>query len=444
MDFYAMQLTPRKKDDEKEKRAEQLKKFREHIVTKEEILTEIKPRLGSALKEQKDGGTEAQELGKTKSISPDFLSPKSFSLPGKEVSKENPEDVKADKDRQEIKQAEKGKEILAKNYNEDTWSPSRLSAKVEIGKERPTPTQEVGKKISESAPKVEDKNSQAKDEDLAENFVEAILADDLKKVNDVIERLIAFRSQSVERAEENLALNGKLKEKLIAAIPSLFAYKSGKNVLHVFQLLDELSLKFTDKDLDKLPDEILKSAEMKSVCEKYLIWFAREYPDSPALLQDRIYFFNKCGILAYQEIKGFSGLQLAINSDLVNFIKAKVSDPHEVERKIYEFALAGLVDEKAFKQENKVRDIVRRFIGKLAVFKRNKPSETAKKIDEYEKMGLIKASEILASDQIGKVIERYLIKYKRENREHPRKAATLVKEYYNAGLIDKEMRDKLA
>lgn len=399
MDFYAMQLTPRKKKDDKEKREEQIKKFREHVITKEELLADIEP------KNEKRNELKAD-------IVKDVSAPAPVEIAG-------PTEVA---------------------------EPLEIDRKIEIPK-----AEEEVRKIEKEVFTVMQNAGKTKQEDISENveekivkdFAEGILADDQKRIENAMDSLIQYRSKDINRLGDDNELNVKLKEKLVGTIPALFAYKGGRSVLLALQILDEINIKFTAKDLIKLPDEILKADDMKRICERYLIWFAKEYPDSPGLLQDRIYYFNKCGILSYQEIKGFSGLQLAVNSDLVNFIKANLQNPHDVERKIYEFALAGLVDDKKFKKESKVKSIVKKFISTLVTTKKDKPLEVSRKIGEYERIGLIGASEILEDDKIEKMIEKYLLKFRKEHRDHPRKVSALIKDYFNAGLIDKKMRDRL-
>lgn len=558
MDFWAMQLTPRKKKDDEERREEQLKKIKEHVVTKEELLVElnhgeIKKEL--QIKETSEVAAEVSEKP-VSNPSPNFLSPRSFSIANEKAAvdaeiatkpKENVLEKKVEEKKSlaqniwtEKPKAIK-KEIVKKAPLKSFWpidenmmskaaveklgvnaaakpieaapivkensaktepAPLGISAHQSVAasehkientelaiKETPittlvsqekisAPTPIVKKEIaaipSEILPKKENiiqresiSNSQVKEikkviapvvapieikevekfaeseNDILKKLVSAVLADDEKKINETIEALIIFRAKDPQRAASNHEFNLKLKEKLLATIPALFAYKGGKSVIHVLQLLDEMNIEFAQVDFAKLPNEILKSEEMKGICQKYLLWFAKEYPDMPGQLQDRIYCFNKCEILSYQEIKGFSSLQLAISTDLINFIKENVQDPHDVERKIYEFALAGLIDEKEFRALGKVKDIVRKFIAGLILTKKDRPMEAAKKIDEYEKIGFIKAGEVIADEKIGKSIEKYLVKFKRENQAHPRKASALVKDYFNAGLIDKKIRDRL-
>lgn len=508
MDFYAMQLTPHKKKEEQERREEQLKKFREHVVTKEELLAELKPQVAYEAVSKSETETKA-----VKNISPDFLSSKSFSLSRKDIAVKDVEDAefkptknilplrrtekqlkqKMSKDIWNLEssksiEAPKKVELLAE-VNEkpkaidpiheiETSSPivkthfdsvkkdaskpaipaTALDSKIETPKkpnsifteikkvlpfpnvdQQVKPIATVGKSLNEKNTDI----SGTLEERIVKDFAEAILADDENKTNTAIEELIAFRMQDLNRTSNDHEFNIKLKEKLIGTLPALFAYKGGKSVLHVFQLLDEMNLEFSAKDFSKLPSEILKSEEMKGICQKYLLWFAKEYPNAPGKLQDRIYCFNRCEILTYKEIKGFSTLQLAIASDLVNFIKENVQDPHDVERKVYEFALAGLVDDKEFRTTQKVRDVVKKFIAALIVTKKDKPMDAAKKISEYEKIGLIKVGEVMADDKIEKAIEKYLVKFKRENHDHPRKVSVLVKDYFNAGLIDKKTRDRI-
>ncbi|EKD58449.1 MAG: hypothetical protein ACD_56C00123G0009 [uncultured bacterium] len=288
--------------------------------------------------------------------------------------------------------------------------------------------------IEKSLPKV--------GEDISKLLVEAVLSFDERKINDGLSELAAFRSEDPARISADFNFNVELREKLFAAVPALLANKGEKAILYVFQLLDEMSIDFAAADLAKLPKEVLKSEELRKVGEKYLLWFAKEYPDFPGDLEKRIDSFARSGVFIYQEIRGFAGLRLAIATDLINFIKENVQDPHDVERKIYEFALAGLVDGKSFKTLEKVKDVVRRYILELIVRKKDHPIEAAKKIGEYEKAGFIKPQEVLEDGKIRKFIEKYLTKFEKDNKAHPRKISALVKEYFNAGLIDKEVRDR--
>lgn len=505
MDFYALQLSPKKKKDDKEKREEQIKKFREHVITKEELFADIES------KNEKESDSKPDVK---KSISPDFLSSKTFSLSSSEIKSEG---TKINSSIPEIHSAKKEKELPEKKKPSEIWnfSDSKIGAveekktndtkeegsmenagvkDIKVGEEKPkkesltaeqavqvpelkmSTEEKVKIAVRESSPassmdsveikrqvksqvnvgrekkaiptmvignKKIEQATNLSDESIIENFAQAILTNDNKKVRSSIEELILFRSKDPVRVNGEYELNIKLKNKLIEIIPALLAYKGGKSVLGLFQLLDQLNVKFTDSDLAKLPNEVLESQDLKSVCEKYLVWFAKEYPDFPSQLQDRIYYFNKCGIFSYKEIKGFSVLQLTINSGLVSFIRSNVQNPSEVERKIYEFALAGLVDDKEFKKESVVKRIVKKFISTLIIAKKDKPLEVSRKIGEYEEIGLIKTNEILEDNKIEKIIERYLLKFKREHRDHPRKVKSLIKDYFDAGLIDKKMRDSL-
>lgn len=558
MDFYAMQLSPRKNDEKNKRREQQLNKIREHVITKEELMAELKPEtkeeqtkeIEIETTEQTPKEIEADEVDTgaqpeskaVKNISPDFLNAKSFSLSSKDA--ENKDEYKSSEFRTErvsssikvgdetkkevLKSAEKidvkegtdkseslgnipetNKSKLAapttediirinesfikahekpvklkkpiisikvdpkveeenvghqasKPFEDKTVKPLEVAKAIEIAKPAEIKQEvkienkleiEQTKEIKREAPIVaaqdqmeSGKKKQAEqnpEENIIKGFADGIMADDQKRIEKAIDSLISYRQEDPERLGSADQFNAKIKEKLIGIIPALLAYRGGKSVLLVFQILDELNIRFVAKDLAKLPDEILKSEEMKKICEKYLVWFAKFYPDFPGQLQDRIYYFNKCGIISYQEIKGFAGLQMAINTDLVNFIRNNVQDARDIERKIYEFALAGFINEKEFKRETKVRNLIKKFISELIVAKKERPLETARKIDEYEKAGLFKGSEILEDDKIEKNIEKYLLRYKRENHDHPRKVSALVKDYFNAGLISKQLRDKI-
>lgn len=427
MDFYAMQLTPRKKDkdEESKRREDQLKKIREHVVTKEELLAELKS--GDIQGVNITENMKDDEKKEIRNVSPDFLSSKSFSLSGKESATIEVEDV-------EINSSAVSSQVKSLEIKKDT---KLLEAPLIIE----TRSEKKKNVVTKDIVATTKTRPQGREDLIVKDFVEAILSENEKKLNIAIENLIVYRNENLESDNEE-QLNLKLKKEIIGTISNLFAYKSGKSVLKVFQLLDELGLEFKYQDFEKLPNEILGSEDFKNICLKYLLWFAKKYPDVPSQLHERIYCFNKCGVLNYKEIKGFSALQMAITTDLVNFVKQNAENSGDVERKIFEFALAGLVNEKEFKGMAKVKNIVLKAISSLITLKKEKPNEIAKSVEAYEKIGLIEKGEVLKDEKIEKTIERYLIKFIRENRDHPRKVTALIKDYYNAGLIDRAARDR--
>lgn len=471
MDFYALQLSPNKNDKD-EKRKERLEKIREHVVTKEELLEE----LGVKTKQQKNTQDDYEKKVEGEDatlIRSDHVEPTQEEIPIQEKTPTATDKAPTEQEVEDINnvfvvasEKSNGKKGQAIKSQAPIWGvekheksePKENKESLNIQKKEDSAKSKQADLV-DSKSVLEDASLKTKKENiriplssgenvfdekkLISDMTKSLIAFDENKIKDSISKLVAYRMHDPQRAASASEVNAKLKENIIGSIPAIFAYKGSKAILYTLQLLDELNLDFKYQDFEKLPADVLQSSEFKNICQKYLLWFAKEYSQNPGGLQDRIYCFNRCGVVSYEEIKGFKSLQLAILTDLVHFIKQNVDDPHDVERKVFEFALAGLLNEGEIRKMPKIKSILMRYVHNLISVKKNKPLEIAKKIDKYEKMGFIAGAEILADEKISKFIERYLLKYKKENQTHPRKVSSLVREYFDAGLINKKTRDRI-
>ena len=467
MDFYALQMSPRKKKTD-DGQQEDTKKIQEHVVSKEELITELanarsdvklepenkksltsfltshigyfrpdsnRDEVESAetgqLKESDAGKMEKETTvsDKTKQdsiiqVEPDKDSEKKDQIDTAIVVKKKRDRVLADIWREEPVKKEKKKILVAKSVA--TPATAKFEADVVIGQAQTKGSQQALSEIEEK---------------VLAAFVEAARTSDEKKLSTVLDQMMALRSENPERCEGDYPLNVEIKKKLIGGIPALFAYKGAKSVIHVLQLLDELNIQIGSNDLDALPDEILQSKEMKATAEKYLLWCVRQYANFPGELERKIASFARSGILSYVELPTLSNLHKEIFNELILFVKENVKNPLEIEHKIYEYALAGFVSGSEFKNNEKVRGFVKRFLGKLIEKNQGNPKGMTKKIAEYEQVGLISSEEIFQDDKIQKIIEKYLLKFGKDNLSHPRKVSARIKEYFDIGLINKQTRD---
>lgn len=470
MDLYALQLSPRKKKDDK--RVDYAKKIKEHLLTKEEVIAsfkkdevktqqELKPSF--AVDKKKEKHSEKKSKAKTPK-SPFSANSISYKKALAEFKKEKTQkifsEIKKDALTESIaKKSEEQKtpqiDALAQwnaKHKQKVSEPQIENGGKEKEAERTIKKSEQQKEISkvflqekENIQVVQSRKENLLNEDeekIIDKLVEAARTDDQKKISIALEAIIAYRAENAERYKQECQFNIELKNRLISGIPAMIAHKGSRSVIHVMQLLDELSIDLEEHDLVVLPFDFLQSEEMKETVEKYLIWCAKEYASVPGVLQKKILCFVKSGIFSFVEIPAMNKLQQEIFSDLLQFVKNNVKNPREIEHKICEYALVGFISNQEFKKTLPVREIIKRFLLTIVGSEKNSTKEINKKLLEYEQVGLITNQELQSDERIQKAVEKYLVKFSKENKKHPRKIAQRIKEYFDIGLIDKQTRDK--
>jgi hypothetical protein len=458
MDLFALQMTPRKKEEKKIPEPEKVQtqaqanvapspdgtfkksfgSFISKIVPHDRRLAaradraeqQISADAGDAEKNQKQNAHEELEQKKTE-IAQEVAAPKSEVVPIRKV-------VKVDLQKMNSPFAEAPLQVK-KEARKQSFSPNFKL--LQIG-EKKAKKQEV-EKVRPTAAKIEKKEIalQKEQQNLLEKFVIASIDFDEEKVRVVLEQLAELRSEKTHSSEDFTAFNMRLKQKMLGGISAHFAYGKSKNIISVFELLDTLGIEFDQKDLAAVPDEVLKSPEMHAVVIRYLLAYAKKFQDSPVDLEKKIATFSNCGIILTDEMFKQEDLTEIVEKNLLNFARDNQKNPLEIERRIFQYSLVGLLDGASFKKNPKLRMLMRGAIFDLLGRNPERIEDSAKKLQEYEHAGLALRSELRADEKIQKLLEKYFMHFIGANIGHQRKIAARIKEYSELGLISNQARE---
>lgn len=278
---------------------------------------------------------------------------------------------------------------------------------------------------------------------LFEKMTKAMRSGNETEFREAVDAIAEYRSENEDNCDSDAPLNIALRAELLKSISAQLAYKGGKEVINVFQLLDLLTIDIDAKDFSILPDEVLKSEEMHRIALKYLQWCTKDLADVPGILERKISSFVHGGILTFDDVLHNEEFHGQIEKNLIVFARDHVKNPEEIERKIFQYSLSGLIDGRVFKKNEKLKDVCMHFLSEFIEKHQDVPDQIEKKIREYEHTGLVVRGDVRKDEKLQNVIVKYLQRYKKLNIGHERKITMRVNDYVRMGLIDRETKEQL-
>ena len=423
MDLYALQMTPRKKDDKEKERENDLKKTKEYLLTKDELLADLK-------KDKPKGFFERVFSGSSKQKEAEQVSGKEASQEEKKIASPFLDGVQKVVS---IPAPPKKKKLAA-----SVSVGQVLHFRNELEKSREALKKQAAEKIKKDEKKETVGLLEKNQQEILDLLSIVARSGDEGKLELAVEKLARLRTENEAECQNDTHLNVAIRRELFKSVSSALAYKGIKEMVRILQLTDTLNLEIVPADFSVLPTEVLESSEMHVAAVRYLIWCAKEYEENPSEFEKKIACFVQAGILTFDEIGRLPEVQDVILSSIFEYIKNHLKNPTEISRKIYQYSLAGFLDGDRLKKSEKVRNLVKSYLRETMEKHQDRPEEIERKIRGYEIAGFIERQDLRDDEKIKRTIEKQLGRYVKINKEHPRKVSARVKEYLTMGLATKD------